>query len=95
MKKYCLMMFLSLCCLLNMAYAFAAVPIVYSRCERATGTYDLTGTVTVNGVKQEMTRTLRGLDVYDVLPDVTNFFSGFSAPCDLNFRQADGNERII
>ena len=95
MKKYCLMMLLSLCCLLNMAYAFAAVPIVYSRCERATGTYDLTGTVTVNGVKQVMTRTLRGLDVYDVLPDVTNFFSGFSAPCDLILRQADGNERII
>ncbi|SET55286.1 hypothetical protein SAMN05216326_1362 [Nitrosomonas marina] len=77
------------------AQSFASVPIVYSRCERATGTFDLTGTVTVNGVKQTVTRTLRGLDMYDVLPDVTNFFSGFAAPCDLMLRRPDGSEQIV
>ncbi len=95
MKKDILVTSLLLYCLLNIADTFATVPIVYSRCERATGTYELTGTVTVNGVKQKVTRTLRGLDTFDVLPDVTNFFSGFSAPCDLVLRQPDGDEQII
>ncbi len=80
---------------LVVAQSFASAPIVYSRCERATGTFDLTGTVTVNGAKQTLTRTLRGLDMYDVLPDVTNFLSGFTAPCDLILRQPDGTEQII
>ncbi|MDR4517665.1 MAG: hypothetical protein MRK00_09825 [Nitrosomonas sp.] len=81
--------------ILSIAQSFASVPIVYSRCERATGTFDLTGEVTVNGEKQTVTRTLRGLDMYDVLPDVTNFFTGFAAPCDLVLRQPDGAEQII
>lgn len=95
MKKCALIICLLFYCLLNIASAFSMVPIVYSRCERATGTYDLTGTVEVNGKKQNVTRTLLGLDTFDVLPDVTNFFSGFTAPCDLILRQPDGSEQIL
>ena len=69
--------------------------IVYSRCERTTTTYDLTGTVTIKGQTQTITRTMDGLDIYDVLPDVTNFLSGFTAPCDLVFRDSNGIETVI
>jgi hypothetical protein len=74
---------------------FAQDPIVYSRCERTTATYQLTGSVTVNGQTQTVTRTMTGLDVYDVLPDVTNFLTNFSAPCDLVYRDAAGAETVI
>jgi hypothetical protein len=59
-------------------------PIAYVRCERTTETYTLPSG-----------RTLRGLDLYDVLPDVVHFFSGFSAPCDLVLRQPDGAEQVL
>jgi uncharacterized protein (TIGR03382 family) len=72
---------------LLVAPASAQVPIVYTRCAHTTATMDLT----VGGV----TRTMRGLDVYDVLPDVTHFLSGFNAPCDLVLREADGSERVL
>ncbi|MFO0556791.1 MAG: hypothetical protein U0269_02110 [Polyangiales bacterium] len=71
------------------------VPIVYVRCARTTATVEVSGMVTVGGVSRMATRTMRGLDVYDVFPDVTHFFSGFSAPCDLVYRAADGNERVL
>ena len=75
---------------------FSFEPIVYSRCLRTTGSIDITGTVTVNGVTSTQTRTnVRGLDIYDVMPDVSHFFGGFSAPCDLIYRDANGNERVL
>ncbi|MCP5252021.1 MAG: hypothetical protein H6939_09955 [Burkholderiales bacterium] len=77
------------------APVFAQEPLVYSRCERTTATYQLTGNVIVNGQSQSVTRTMTGLDVYDVLPDVTNFFGDFSAPCDLVYRDANGVETVI
>ena len=69
--------------------------IVYTRCERTTTAFDLTADVTINGQVQTVTRRMTGLDVYDVLPDVTNFFSNFSAPCDLIYREPSGVETII
>jgi len=59
-------------------------PIAYVRCERTTDPLTLP-----NGT------TLQGMDVYDVLPDVTHFFGGFQAPCDLVLRQPDGTEEIL
>lgn len=75
--------------------AFAADPIVYSRCKRTTATYELSGTVTISGVPTTLTRTMRGLDGYDKTPDVTHFFGDFSAPCDLVYRDASGVETVI
>lgn len=71
------------------------VPIVYVRCARTTQTLDVTGTVVVGGTPRTVTRTMRGLDIYDVLPDVTHFYGGFSAPCDLVHRDEHGNERVL
>lgn len=81
--------------LLYIGEAFAADPIVYSRCKRTTSTYELSGTVTINGEPTNLTRTMRGLDIYDKSPDVTNFFGDFSAPCDLVYRDAGGVETVI
>jgi len=69
--------------------------IVYSRCERTDQSYDLTAEVTINAVRQTVTRTMTGLDIYDFLPDVSHFFSNFAAPCDLVLRRPDGNETVI
>ncbi|KGJ96794.1 Ig-like domain-containing protein [Colwellia psychrerythraea] len=77
------------------AKAFAQDPIVYSRCARTTATFDLQADVTINGQVQQASRLMKGLDIYDVLPDVTNFFGDFSAPCDLMFRDDQGNERVL
>ncbi len=88
--------FLLFATILNTAISFALDPIVYSRCMRTTGEIDLTGTVTVNGVTDIQTRTgMRGLDIYDVLPDVTHFFGDFNAPCDLIHRDASGIETVL
>jgi hypothetical protein len=58
-------------------------PIAYVRCPRTTETLTLdSGT------------TFLGLDI-DVLPDVSQFFSGFNAPCDLVLRAPDGTEEIL
>ncbi|UXI70530.1 hypothetical protein [Tahibacter amnicola] len=89
-------------CLLLLALLLAGgtvaaqeVPVVYVRCARTTAELDVTGTVVRNGVSQTVTRHMRGLDVYDVLPDVTHFFGGFSAPCDLVLRSPGGAERVL
>ena len=71
--------------LLSPALAVAqADPIAYVRCPRTTETLTLP-----NGT------TYQGLDIYDVLPDVTNFYAGFSAPCDLVLLSPDGTEDIL
>ncbi|VAW42191.1 hypothetical protein MNBD_GAMMA01-1589 [hydrothermal vent metagenome] len=75
--------------------AYAVDPIVYSRCLRTAGTLDISAEVTFDGVPQTVTRTMRGVDVYDVMPDVSNFFQRFSAPCDLMLRAADGTETVL
>ena len=75
--------------------AAQSVPIVYVRCARTTATVEVSGMVTVGGASRMATRTMRGLDVYDVFPDVSHFFSDFLAPCDLVYRASDGNERVL
>ncbi|MEP7041936.1 MAG: hypothetical protein ABI843_02670 [Dokdonella sp.] len=71
------------------------VPITYVRCARTTAEIDISGIVTINGVSQLETRHMRGLDVYDVMPDVSHFFGDFNTPCDLVLREANGNERVL
>jgi Hydrazine synthase alpha subunit middle domain len=71
------------------------VPIVYSRCARTEREAPVTATVSVNGRPTRISKTLRHTDVLDVLPDVTQFFRGFSTPCDLVFRDATGTERVL
>lgn len=73
----------------------AADPIVYSRCPRTTHTLEVTRDITVNGETNPVTKTFYGLSGVDILPDVTNFFGGFNAPCDLVLRQSNGSETII
>lgn len=73
----------------------ADTPIVYSRCKRTTAEYDLTGEITVNGLTKTETRRMKGLDVYDRMPDVTHFLTGFTAPCDLVYRNETGVEEVI
>ncbi|MDR4518177.1 MAG: Ig-like domain-containing protein [Nitrosomonas sp.] len=80
---------------LEFPLAHADEAIVYTRCERTTTEFDLTANVTINGQAQTVTRRMTGLDVYDVLPDVTNFLTNFSAPCDLIYRDPSGVETII
>lgn len=70
-------------------------PLVYVRCKRTTKKFDLTGEVTVNGVKRTVTRRMNGIDAFDRLPGVSNFFRGFVAPCDLILREASGEERVL
>ncbi|MCC6922011.1 MAG: hypothetical protein IT525_02935, partial [Nitrosomonas sp.] len=91
-KLVCLFILFSIS---EISAVYSQEPLVYSRCERTTATYQLTGNVTVNGQSQSITRTMTGLDVYDVLPDVTNFLTDFSAPCDLVYRDANGVETVI
>ncbi|MCB1948815.1 MAG: hypothetical protein KDF62_07510, partial [Nitrosomonas sp.] len=79
----------------GLADALAGETIVYSRCERTTAEMDVTANITLNGKRQTVTRHMRGLDIYDVLPDITNFLGDFSAPCDLVYRDPDGVETII
>lgn len=69
--------------------------IVYARCKRTEQSFDLTAEVSVNGVRQTVTRTMTGLDIYDFLPEVSHFFSGFAAPCDLVLRRPNGHETVI
>jgi hypothetical protein len=71
------------------------VPIVYSRCARAEREASVTATVSVNGRPTRISKTLRHTDVLDVLPDVSQFFSGFTTPCDLILRDAAGAERVL
>jgi hydrazine synthase alpha subunit-like protein/WD40 repeat protein len=71
------------------------VPIVYSRCLRTERTAPVTHTVVVNGSPVKVEKTLGHSDVLDVLPDVSNFFGGFTAPCDLVFRSDSGAERVL
>jgi hypothetical protein len=73
----------------------AGVPIVYSRCARTEQQLTVSATATVGGKPTPVTRILKHTDVVDVLPDVVNFFGGFTVPCDLMFRAADGQERVL
>ncbi|ADJ28635.1 PD40 domain-containing protein [Nitrosococcus watsonii] len=57
--------------------------IVYTRIPRTTSTIEANGKI------------LRNLDNYDRLSDVTARFWGFSAPGQLVYRKADGNEEIL
>ena len=69
--------------------------IVYSRCARTERTSPVTATVIVQGKPISVTKTLSHTDVLDALPDVTNFFGGFSVPCDLMLLELDGSERVL
>ncbi len=73
----------------------AEVPIVYVRCPRTTTTFEVSGDVVVDGVQKPASRTMSGLDVYDVLPDVVHFYEGFVAPCDLVRRDEQGAETVL
>ncbi len=73
----------------------AETPIVYSKCKATTATHTITRDVVIAGQTQNITKEFIGLDVFDVLPDVTNFVTNFSAPCDLVYRDAVGVETII
>ncbi len=75
--------------------ARADVPIVYTRCARTDASMDVTMDVTVDGVTRPATRTMRGLDVYDVLPDVSHLLGDFTGPCDLVYRDEAGSERVL
>ncbi len=75
--------------------AAAQVPIVYVRCPRADAEVEVSGEVTVAGERRRVSRTLRGFDGFDALPDVVRFLSDFTAPCDLVYREPDGTERIL
>jgi hypothetical protein len=75
--------------------AAAETPIVYVRCPRTDASFDVSGDVVIDGMLQPVTRTMRGLDVYDVLPDVVHFYDGFVAPCDLVLRDAEGVESTL
>lgn len=79
----------------NIQFAFAQDPIVYSRCARTTDNFEISAQVNIGDTAQQATRLMKGLDIYDVLPDVTNFFGNFSAPCDLMYRNSAGKERIL
>ena len=70
-------------------------PLVYVRCPRSDAPLEISATVTVAGASRRVSRTFRGIDGADVLPDVTHFFGGFSAPCDLVYRATDGSERAL
>lgn len=87
--------FFSLLLFLFASEAFAADPIVYSRCKRTTESFTITADVPVGGVQTSSSRTFPIMDGYDVMPDVKNFFTDISAPCDLIYRDASGVETVI
>lgn len=93
--KYVLISLTLLISVLWVSQSFADTPIVYARCERTTANLDITADVTINGQVQTVTRTLKHFDVYDTLPDVSNFFGDFNAPCDLMYRDSVGVETVI
>ncbi|MCB1976889.1 MAG: hypothetical protein KDE66_07775, partial [Nitrosomonas sp.] len=57
-KLVCLFILFSIS---EISVVYSQEPLVYSRCERTTATYQLTGNVTVNGQSQSITRTMTGL----------------------------------
>lgn len=75
--------------------AMAPPPIVYSRCARTEGSLRVTAIVVVDRIAVTVTKVLGHTDVLDALPDVTHFFDGFSAPCDLILRESTGGERVL
>ncbi len=93
--KYLSQIVLAFLVFIQVETAFAQDPIVYSRCARTTATYNLQADVTINGQVQQASRLMKGIDIYDVLPDVTNFFGDFSAPCDLMYRDGQGIEKVL
>lgn len=86
---------LTLILFLDLSISYAMEPIVYSRCARTNAEFEIKHEVNVGGIPQQASRIMKGLDVYDVLPDVTNFLSGFSAPCDLIYRDSQGVESTL
>ncbi len=77
------------------APVFADTPLVFSRCQATTEDFTVTRTIDVNSVPTEVTKTFKYMDAYDVIPDVFNFFTKFTAPCDLIHRDAAGVETVI
>lgn len=76
--------------------AFAADPLVYSRCKRTTESFTLTRTVTIGGSPVSRTRTFPDVSLRDKIMDVTvPFYDDISAPCDLVTRSAAGVETVI
>ena len=95
MKFNTIDMFLWLILVLVHIDVLAIDPIVYSRCVRTNVSVDVTAEVLFGGVPQNVTRTFIGFDSHDQLPDVRNFFSNFSAPCDLVYRDSNGAETVL
>ncbi|MDR4518936.1 MAG: hypothetical protein MRK00_16320 [Nitrosomonas sp.] len=79
----------------------SADPLIFTRCERTTGTHDITADVTVGGVTQSITKTFGGIDAFDFLVDVSRKLGNvapnalFKAPCDLVHDDGVGNETVI
>lgn len=94
-NKYILPLTFMLLIVANIECAFAQDPIVYSRCARTTDNFEISAQVKIGDTPQQASRLMKGLDIYDVLPDVTNFFGDFSAPCDLMYRNSSGEEHIL
>jgi hypothetical protein len=70
-------------------------PIVYSRCPRHHQPFTITGPLTKDGTTTTATAQIPNGDLVDVLPDTLHSTSGFVAPCDLVYRDGQGNERIL
>lgn len=77
------------------APVFSATPFIYSRCKATNDTLNITRDVVINGVVTNISRDFIGLNGHDVMPDVSNFLTDFSAPCDLMHRDAAGVDTVI
>ncbi len=68
--------------------------IVYVQCPRTEG-FDVSAEVRVGGERVTRTRSFNVADSPDRLPEVTRFFGGFQARCDLILRHPDGSEETL
>jgi hydrazine synthase alpha subunit-like protein len=93
--SFCLPMFVPEQSATELGRSAGEIPIVYSRCLRTEREAPVTKTVVVNGSPVKVDKSLGHSDVLDVLPDVSNFFGGFTAPCDLILRDGSGAERVL
>ncbi len=66
--------------------------IVYVQCPRTEG-FDVSAEVSVGGERVTRTRSFNVADSPDRLPEVTRFFGGFQARCDLVLRHPDGSDQ--
>lgn len=69
-------------------------PIVYVRCPRSQE-WTATAEVTVGGERVMRSRTFDVTDGPDRMPEVTRFYGGFQAGCDLMLRHPGGDEEVI